>query len=207
MLHTSEIRWFIVGNLSKETLSWFSAGRLTRATIQVHEYLLLPGCDTVGVKFREGRFEIKANLGVSQPPSLPAGVEGRIERWIKWSFPTKRLPMFGQALHESGPWLKVRKERNQRTYSAESGALQEISEDSLPVTGCNIELTHVEVEADPSSWVTFGFEAYGPRSVTAGILEEGISSFFKGQGRAPGMKLTETNSFGYPTWLMSLGMK
>lgn len=208
MLHTSEIRWFIAGILSKEALSWFSAGhRLEQATVQVHEYLLFPGCDAVGVKFREDRFEIKANLGVSQPLSLPVSIQGRSERWIKWSLPTKGLPMLGRTLHQSGPWLKVHKERNQRTFSAETGHLQEVSRDSLPVTGCNIELTSVEVEADSQSWFTLGFEAYGPPSVTPGILEEGVGSFFKAQGQAPGMNLTQTNSFSYPAWLMNLRMK
>jgi len=208
MLHTSEIRWFVPGILSKETLSWFSAGhRMERATVQVHEYLLFPGCDTVGVKFREDRFEIKANLGVSQPLSLPMGIEGRSQQWIKWSLATIGLPMLSQTLHQSGPWLKVRKERNQRTLSAETGHLEEVSTDSSPVTGCNVELTYIEVEADPPSWFTLGFEAYGPPSVTAGILEEGVGSFFKAQGQGPGMNLTNTNSLSYPTWLMNLGMR
>ena len=123
------------------------------ATVQVHEYLLFPGCDTVGVKFREDRFEIKAKLGVSLPLGL-GDVQGRKEQWIKWSLPTKGLPMLGETLHQSGPWLKVRKERNQRTFSAEAGHLQEVSAGSFPAVGCNIELTRVEVEANPPSWFT-----------------------------------------------------
>ena len=208
MFPTTEIRWFIAGTLSPETLSWFSAGhRLEVATVQVHEYLLFPGCDTVGVKFREDRFEIKAKLGVSQPLSLVLGIQGRREQWIKWSLPTKGLAMLGQTLHQSGPWLKVRKERNQRIFSAEASHLQEVPAGSFPAMGCNIELTRIAVEADPPSWFTLGFEAYGPPSVTAGILEEGIGFFFQAQGRAPGINLTEANSFSYPTWLMNLRMR
>jgi len=205
MLPTTEIRWFSAGIVPEETLSWFSAGhRLEMATVQVHEYLLFPGCDMMGVKFREDRFEIKAKLGVSQPFSLVVGIRGRREQWIKWSFPTKGLPMLGQTLHQSGPWLKVRKERNQRTFSSEAGHLQEVSAGSFPPMGCNIELTRIAVEADPPSWFTLGFEAYGPPSGTAGILEEAVVSFFKAQGRAPGIKLTRANSFSYPAWLMNL---
>lgn len=208
MFPTTEIRWFIAGTLSPETLSWFSAGhRLETAIVQVHEYLLFPGCDTVGVKFREDRFEIKAKLGVSQPLSMVLGIRGRKEEWIKWSLPTKGLPMLGESLHQSGPWLKVRKGRNQRVFSAETGRLQEVSAGSFPSMGCNIELTRVEVEADPPSWFTLGFEAYGPPSVRAGILEEGVGLFFREQGRAPGINLTEANSFSYPTWLVNLGMR
>jgi len=205
MWPTTEIRWFSAGTLLKETLSWFSGGhRLDPAIAQVHEYLVFQGCDTVGVKFREDRFEIKAKLGVSQPLSLVMGIQGRREQWIKWSLPTKGLPLLGQTLRQSGPWLKVRKERNQRIFSAESGYLQEVPVGSLPVAGCNIELTRVEVEADPSSWFTLGFEAYGPPSARAALLEEGVGFFFKAQGRAPGIDLTEANSFSYPAWLMNL---
>jgi len=205
MLPTTEIRWFIGGIWSNQTLTWFSGGHpLEIATVQVHEYLLFPGCDTVGVKFREGRFEIKAKLGVSVPFSL-GGVQGQKEQWIKWSLLTKGLPMFGQTLHQSGSWLKVRKERNQRKFSAEAGHLHEVSSGSFPAVGCNIELTRVEVEADPSSWFTLGFEAYGPPPVTAGILEEGVGLFFQAQGQPPGITLSEANSFSYPTWLMNLG--
>jgi hypothetical protein len=206
MFPTTEIRWFIPGILSKETLSWFSAGHpLEMANVQVHEYLRFSGCDTVGVKFREDRFEIKAKAGVSQPLSLQMGIRGRREQWIKWSLPTKGLPMLGHTLRQSGPWMKVRKERNQRTLSAEAGYLQEVSAETFPVTGCNIELTRIEVEADPSFWFTLAFEAYGPPTITGGILKKGADFFFQGRGRVPGINLNIANSFGYPTWLMNLG--
>ena len=207
MLHTSEIRWFIAGILSEETLSWFGAGhRPETASVQVHEYLLFPGCDTVGVKFREDRFEVKAKLGVSQPLSLVTGIQGQRQQWIKWTLPTKGLPMFAQALHRSGPWVKVHKVRNRRVFSAETGDLREVCTASSPARGCNVELTSIEVEADPPSWFTLAFEAYGPPEVTAEILEEGVVSFFKAQGITSGITLTKGNSLSYPTWLMNLRM-
>jgi len=207
MLHTSEIRWFIAGILSEETLRWFSGGhRPKTAAVQVHEYLLFPGCDTLGVKFREDRFEVKAKVGVSQPLSLTMGIRGQRQQWIKWTLPTKGLSMFAQALHQSGPWVKVHKVRNRRVFSAETGNLREVFTDSSPARGCNVELTSIEVEADPPSWFTLAFEAYGPPEVTAEILEEGVGFFFKAQGRTSGISLTKSNSLSYPTWLMNLPM-
>jgi hypothetical protein len=206
MLLTIEIRWFLPGILSKKTLCWFGAGHpLEPETVQVHEYLLLPGCDAVGVKLREDRFEIKAKVGVSQPVSLRMGIQGRREQWVKWSLPTKELPMFGHTLRQSGQWLKVRKERNQRIFSAEAGNLQEVSIGSLPAAGCNIELTRIEVEADPSFWFTLGFEAYGPPSIADENLKKGLNLLFKGRKGAPGVNLSEANSYSYPSWLMNLG--
>ena len=86
----------------------------------------------------------------------------------------------------------------------EKGRLVEISGEAMnsPDGGCNIELTRLEVESDPRSWFTFGFEAHGPSSNTAEILEEGARCFFQAHGRAPAIRLNRENSLSYPAWLM-----
>ncbi len=63
MFRSSEARWFISGSLPDEVLRWFKAGQaLDSEGVQVQEYLVFPDCQSVGVKLREGRFEIKAIL-------------------------------------------------------------------------------------------------------------------------------------------------
>ena len=55
------------------------------------DYLLLPGCDTVGVKQRQGKLEVKALVAGPSPFSLGA-VVGRLDQWVKWSFePSKEM--------------------------------------------------------------------------------------------------------------------
>ena len=207
MLHTAEARWFIPEALPDTVLEWFKGGQpLDSEGVQVHEYLLFQDCESVGVKLRDGRLEIKAMRGPSQPLSLPAGIRGRTEQWVKWSLASEALRTIDEALHQSGRWLKVRKERFLRRFYSERGRLKEITilQGPFPLTGCTIEVARVDVDADPQSWYSLGFEAFGPLAVTAGILDDALFSFFNEQGPAPGRGLTENESAGYPAWLAKL---
>ena len=97
VLHTSEIRWFLRGTLPLEILSWFSAGHVPDSEpVQVQEYLLFPDCESVGVKLREQRFEIKAQSGPSRPLHLAFGINGRTEDWVKWSLSAEGLQNFSR---------------------------------------------------------------------------------------------------------------
>jgi hypothetical protein len=202
---TSEIRWFLPGILPPEILSWFSAGHVPDSEpVQIHEYLLFPDCESVGVKLREQRFEIKAKSGPSRPLHLALGITGRTDDWVKWSLSAEELQDFSRVLHRSGQWLKLRKERFLHRLSVEGDGLVEISggDRNSPHGGCNIELTRLEVESGPRSWFSFGFEARGPSLNTAEILEQGAHRFFQGHGPAPGIRLNRENSLSYPAWLM-----
>jgi hypothetical protein len=204
MLRSAETRWFILGALPDEVLSWFkSAQALDSEGVQVHEYLLFPDCQSVGVKLREGRFEIKAILGASQPLSLDLGIQGRTEEWVKWSFASEGLQTIDPALHQSGRWLKVYKERFLRRFSADRGSLVEVTARPGPLSGigCNIELTRIEVEGNPRFWFSLGFEAFDPSAVAVNILLDAIHLFFQEQGRVPGISLSERDSLSYPAWL------
>ena len=204
MLHTAETRWFFPETLPDSVLTWFRAGQaLDSEGVQVHEYLMFPGCNSVGVKLREGRLEIKAMRGTSRPLNLDPGVHGRIEQWVKWSFAGDGLQALDAALHQAGRWMKVRKERFLRKFSAEGKSLVEVSArvKPLPAIGCNIELTRIEVDADPRFWFSLGFEAFGPSGVTVTILGDAIHLYFTERGLVPRIPLNECDSFGYPAWL------
>jgi hypothetical protein len=208
MLRSAEVRWFISGALPGEVLSWFKAGQaLDSEGVQVHEYLVFQDCQSVGVKLREGRLEIKAILAASQPLSLEPGIQGRTEEWVKWSFESEGLQTIDPALHQAGCWLKVYKERFLRTFSADGGNLVEVIArpgpelGSLLRMGCNIELTRIEVEVIPRFWFSLGFEAFGPSALATKILLEAIHLFFQGHGGMPGISLGERDSLSYPAWL------
>ena len=86
MLRSAEARWFVEGSLPDEVLRGFKAGKVLESEgVQVHEYLVFPDCQSVGVKLREGRFEIKAILAPAQPLGPDLGIQGKTERWVKWS--------------------------------------------------------------------------------------------------------------------------
>jgi hypothetical protein len=205
--YTAEARWFIPETLPDAVLDWFSAGQaLESGGVQVHEYLLFPDCDSVGVKLREGRLEIKARQGASQPLLRYPGINGRTEQWVKWSLADEGLQALDQALHQSGPWLKVRKERFLRRFSAERGRLMEVTtrQGPLPVVGCNIEVTRIDVGANPRFWFSLGLEAFGPATVTVRILDDALVLFFNEHGCVPGTTLSEYESARYPAWLAKL---
>ena len=207
MLYSAETRWFIPERLPDEVLNWFKGGMiLDSEEVRVHEYLLFPDCESVGVKLREGRLEIKAICGPSQPIKADLGVRGHIERWTKWSLPIDGMRTLDVALHQSDRWMKVHKERFLRRFSAEQGRPVEVTKRQgyFPTVGCNVEVTRIEVDADPQYWFTIGFEAFGPPSVTRRILDEALLLFFEEHGRVPGSTLGEDESTGYPAWLAKL---
>jgi hypothetical protein len=68
-----------------------------------------------------------AMRGTSQPLSQDLGINGRTEQWVKLSFASEGLRALDQALHQSGRWLKVHKERFLRRFSAERGRLTEVT--------------------------------------------------------------------------------
>ncbi len=212
MLRSAEVRWFISGALPGEVLSWFKSGQaIDSEGVQVHQYLLFPDCQSVGVKLREGRLEIKAILAISQPLSLEPGIQGRTEEWVKWSFESEGLQSVVPALHQAGCWLKVYKERFLRIFSADGSTLVEViarpgRESGSPLRmGCTIELTRIEIEINPRFWFSLGFEAFGPSALAPKVLLEATRLFFRGHGGMPGISLGERDSLSYPAWLAKVG--
>ncbi len=175
------------------------------------DYLLLPECDTVGVKQREGKLEVKALVAGPHPFSL-GDVVGRVDQWVKWSFsPSEKLfqdpKAFAQQLKsgllKSGPWCNVVKSRYLQKYSFDSSTLVAVSPDKWPDTGCNIELTFIDVGPNAEPWTTFGFEAFGPSErvmALMALLDEAVKYFFASHGPAP-VPLDGRDSLSYPAWL------
>lgn len=207
MLRSAEVRWFFPGAWPDEVRRWFGAGRQLEAEGEREDrYLLFPECETVGVKLREGKLEVKARVSGPGPFAVADGVRGRTDQWVKWSFASEGLQTLTGDLLRSGRWVGVRKERYLRKYSVDSGQVEEVPprQKPLPVSGCNVELTAVGVDAEPASWYSLGFEAFGNPAGLAGTLEEAVRSFFAVNGGMPGVTLSERESLNYPAWLATL---
>lgn len=205
MLHSAEIRWFFPQALPAAVLGWFSTGRDPAAEgVREDDYLLFPDCDTVGVKLRQGKLEIKALLSAPRPLTLRVGqnLNGRMDQWIKWSFEDQGLKALDPALRQSGRWLRVRKERRLRKFSA-TGSLAEVPVDQtpLPSSGCNVELVRLEIPAHPPVWFSLGFEAFGSAAGNVETLDETLHHFFTLYGPPPDRPLTGRESLSYPAWL------
>jgi hypothetical protein len=223
-LQSAEIRWFWPGHAQwDELLAWFTRqGRLPLVTEtgqyvsqpdagpfvkqerpRTDDYLLLPNCQTVGVKQREGRLEVKALVDGPQP-FAQGNVSGQLDQWVKWSLQPSAeiaLPLTAD-LQQSGRWLGVTKRRYTQKVALVGGKLTAVSPDTFPATGCSIELTLVDVAAHNGRWLTFGFEAFG-QTDRSRLLHQAMTHFFTLHGPPP-LALMTRNSLSYPAWLAQL---
>jgi hypothetical protein len=223
--HSAELRWFLpTHDRWNELLKWFTKNgelltfvenadssqktptdlRVIKELQRTDSYLLLDGSDTVGVKQRQGRLEIKAIVSVPRPFAL-AGVTGRVDQWVKWSFkPADSIAQqLENGLEQSGPWCKVEKQRCLQKYSLDSGSPEAVSPKSFPITGCNIELTQLKADAKSSAWITFGFEAFGKSAKVLAALHDAMETYFKVHNSPP-VPLEGRDSLSYPSWLAVL---
>ena len=85
--HSAEIRWFLKGDRLNDLLGWFTRENelklktetgdyerqpnsppfIKQDRSRTDEYLLLPACDTVEVKQRQGRLKIKSLVATARP--------------------------------------------------------------------------------------------------------------------------------------------
>jgi hypothetical protein len=101
MLSSQEVRWFFKGGIGQhQTLrNWVegsdpfhrdaSVARPQwkgRIDDQPDVYLLVPGQGDMGIKWREGQLQIKGLQSPLGTQLFSGRREGRVERWIKWSY-------------------------------------------------------------------------------------------------------------------------
>lgn len=220
--HSAEARWFSTAIEKKDvSLRWFRQGDFLPLVVEgdtapagayvkveglrTDHYLCLPCSDTTGVKQRQGKFEIKS-LVAGPRPWAGHGLTGRIDQWVKWSFEDKDKDFraaLADKLNMSGKWTAVAKTRYLQKYSCDGGSLALVSPDERPMSGCNVELTSVEVGASVSDWITLGFEAFGDPGDTFKLLKDTLQDFFSRCGPPP-VQLNGHDSLSYPTWLAML---
>lgn len=143
---SSEARWFFPEQPGDSLFTWFKS--LPTRDIKPDtesrsdHYLLLPSTDMVGVKLRgisndpeECKFEIKAASSPSRPFSLPNGVSGRTDQWIKWSFENSKatgLKGLNRELLATGKWVELSKARWLRKFDFDSDRCVEVPCKSRP---------------------------------------------------------------------------
>ncbi len=222
---SAELRWFLRdadGDWGR-LLKWFrnddrislhaeaaydtktvTAPFVKREAERADEYLRFPDCDTVGVKQRQGKLEVKALVASPRPYAIEsAGASGRIDQWVKWGFASEHQVAIEAELDRAGPWRRVVKDRYLQKYAFNSGAMKAALPDDRPESGCNIELTKITVDAEITEWLTLGFEAFGPPALVTAILDMAVAQFFSIHGPAP-VTLDGRDSRSYSAWLADL---
>jgi hypothetical protein len=201
---TAEIRWFFQEPLSAYALTWFcQPGHWLREEPRADHYLLLPSIETVGVKLRQGRLEVKASLGRPRTQRLPFQTVGQAQAWVKWSSPQSTSSDWIEeitAMHEE--WVVVEKERWIRRFALEDGEPVEFeASEGFPTEGCNVELSRIRARSAP--WWSLAFEAFGELPETDAILKAVATHFL--HVHEPPLPLKLADSSSYPTWIQRLG--
>jgi hypothetical protein len=198
LLYSAEVRWFVKGLLPESALAWFLQDAPTDPLIRIDRYLLFPGCASVGVKEREGKFEIKARCSSGEIARLAAHAVGRVEGWAKWSYERPPVTPWLEALAlEPAGWINVCKARRLLQFSLERGAPQRVGLAEQPRQGCSIELT--SIQARGGDWWSVGLEAFGSKARLQANLRIVAAAFFSARGTPPPLGLTDSCS--YPAWL------
>ena len=103
-----EVRWIFPGPLEAAVARWFARFPAT-AESRVDAYLLDPPLPGLSVKIRGGgALEVKAYRGSPGILEVPGRARGRMEAWLKWSFPVSPL---GPGAGGPPGWRRVGKRR------------------------------------------------------------------------------------------------
>jgi hypothetical protein len=199
MLPSVEARWFMRGAVPIESLGWIRRWEFAGGGPEEREdhYLALPDITSIGVKLRDGKFEVKRrdiDLGLFP---LSSRVIGRLALWRKWSF---KVVDDDSIEVPDGYWMTVQKKRFLRKYSSECSDFRPVDPKSFPTCGCTVELT--ELKARGAEWWSVGFEAFGPDEDQLRHTLTLVAAKCLVTQNCP--SLSGEDSFDYPEWLLSL---
>ena len=152
------------------------------------DYLIAPAMPGLSVKIRGGSsFDVKQHQGAVGALDIAAGGAGRIDSWLKFSFPLSGGAGLPQVANASG-WRRVRKRRQICVFPVADAGRQA---DSPRRNGCSVELTEVQALGD--FWWTLGFEARG-RGALGGIKRAAAIVFGEPPPMIPAFEAEEAMS-------------
>ena len=208
-----ETRWFFEGDSSRnpDLRRWFESSTPFKKAAGVREpewkgraggdpdvYLLLPGCTDMGVKWREGTLQVKGRVADLGQRSFGNGHAGRVQRWIKWTYP--EVPAAWRALfeadraHDLGS-AAVQKTRALRMISLDSNEPEEVAPGTVLERGVGFEMTDVELNGERHCSVAF--EAFPDDASAETGFNAAVAGFLGGLAGT----LRPGASMSYPEWL------
>lgn len=203
MFPTLEVRWFYRGIIPAQVREWFVRGDPApiNEPPRVDYYLCLQRTNSLGIKLREGRIEIKQRLRQYGTVRFHRRVTGMIEHWRKWSLPLAATQDgWAEMLVPKSSWIGVRKERMLRGYRCDDDRQVVVPQGAYADRGCNLELTSVQV--GDRVWWTLAFEAFGVEPSLRTSLASTMGYILERDG-AP-YSFDARDSFGYARWLARL---
>lgn len=201
MFPSMEVRWFYEGAIPEQMLNWFQHGEREPEDQQrrVDHYLRLGNMDSLGIKLREGRLEIKQRQRQHGVFGFHERAAGLVEHWRKWSL--ELAPTAGgltSILAPASSWIGVQKGRRLWKYRlVGEGTLAAVPAAEFPPQGCSVELTEIHVEGQ--EWWSLCFEAFGDEAFLQETLMLATGHILAREG-VPFI-LEAMDSYGYPEWL------
>lgn len=194
MLATWEVRWFCAGEPDAAAVALFPEFDWHDIGKREDIYVRLSDSTDLGIKHREGRFEVKGRRLVVPNVQFAPGATGHLEQWVKWTSDGAELePLFQRATDEMDLGIRVRKQRIQRQFRL--GDLpEEVAGDRNPGRGSNLELTRLEVRGQ--RWWSLGIEAFPDDSEVPGQVVQLAVDLF-----GDALQLSGERSKSYPAWL------
>jgi hypothetical protein len=196
MLTTDEIRWFFPGLIPDAVVDWFGAAPVVPTPKRTDIYLPLPSSLALGIKLRQGRFEIKTRTSAPRPVSYPHSTSGMAARWKKESYRTPLVASLEARLNDLAA-LHVVKERHLRKFSLGQDSVTEIGPGDAPMLGCLFEMTQLWCNGH-ASW-TVALEAFGAMEGLEGVLDRVAQTVFNASP-CP-VRLDTKTCADYPDWL------
>ena len=207
-----ELRWFLQGGVDDNAAlkRWFENSAPLPASEEAgvewavrrgdvpDSYLLLAGHADMGIKLREGAFQVKGLVADLGTRVFAEKHEGRVQRWIKWSYADTPLQtLFERSEHVT---IEVSKRRAVRLLEfVGAGIHTEVQSSTRVEQGIAFEMTDLRVR--DRAFSTIAFEAF-PDSASTRAEFDGVVASFLAELDEP--RLGVANSMSYPAWLSSL---
>lgn len=211
LLQTAEIRWILDGALPTAVERWFGDAGDVHPETRADRYVVLPGCDTVGIKLRGTdaggpvRLDVKARHGPDVGLSLAPGIGGQAAAWSKWTLELVDRDAIGAGLEPPTPTLTTHKHRRMRRYVTGTDRPRPVPLDDAAEDACDVELTTITIDGLHASWWSLGFEALGPPERAWRTLRSIGRGWFRAHGPPPldsAGHLDARSSTAYPAWLV-----
>jgi hypothetical protein len=205
MFPTAEVRWFFRGEVPANIWEWFHAGghEPEEQSPRVDHYLRNIDGDSLGVKLREGRIEIKQRLGGQTLVRFGKRSDGYVARWVKWSFELAEASgVVAELSGSSSRWIGIWKARKVLTFQVtDEKSIKYMSGYEGIDRGCAWEIAKVKVDGVERAWWSVGFEAFGNETELGDTLMMVVNQSFS-VANAP--EFNGEQSYGYPNWLQKV---
>jgi hypothetical protein len=222
-LCTQEVRWFFDGALARTgpgVKAWFRrreplgvegrTGQLgwlpSSPAWRDDRYLLVPGANDMGIKWREGQLQLKGRTAMPAPRRFAERIEGVVEGWVKWSYAGKSVaqrfaPHFATQAGPARGVVLVEKRRIQRTIRLDpAGAAVEVPAGEPCERALSIELVRIRLAGREYHW-SIGVEATPGDAVMEDLFNAVVARFLEG---CPALPLSLAQSMSYPACLAAL---